>query len=146
MDASAVGGVFNDRTAEQTRPFWDAVERGEIIVILSDVLDREVRPAPQCVRDFMNSLPESQIERAVSTDESDALAERYIAEKVVGPTCLDDCKHIAVATISKADALVSWNFKHIVNIDRIRGYNGVNMMLGYSQIDILTPNMVIYGD
>ena len=139
VDSSAVGGAFNKRTAQETRPFWDAVQRGEIIVIVSDVLKNEAAAAPQRVRDFLDLLPESQVERVASTDESDALAERYITENVVGPTSLDDCKHIALATLANADVLVSWNFKHIVNVKRIRGYNSVNMKLDYPQIDIRTP-------
>jgi predicted nucleic acid-binding protein len=139
VDSSAVGGKFNTRLAEQTAPFWNAVQRGEIVVILSDVLDGELEKAPARARDFINSLSKSQTERVVSTDESDNLAEHYIAENVVGITSLDDCKHIALATIAKADVLVSWNFKHIVNVDRIRGYNSINMKWGFSQIEIRTP-------
>ena len=146
VDSSAVGGAFNQRLAEQTAPFWDAVERGEITVILSDVLEQEAQKAPSRVRDFIRSLPIAQVEYVVSTAESDSLAEKYVSENVVGPTSLDDCKHIALATIAKADVLVSWNFKHIVNVARIRGYNGVNMKLGYVQIDIRTPYEVIYAD
>ncbi|MCL2709984.1 MAG: hypothetical protein FWE95_03800 [Planctomycetaceae bacterium] len=144
VDSVAVGGKFIKRLADQTKPFWGAVERGEIRVIVSDVLEREAIKAPQRVRDFLGSLPESQVERVVSTPESNALAERYIAEGVVGESSLDDCRHIALATLAHADVLVSWNFGHIVNIDRIRGYNSVNMKLGYPQIEIRTPYEVIY--
>jgi hypothetical protein len=72
------------------------------------------------------------------------IAEQYIVKKVVGQTSRDDCRHTAIATISRVDVLVSWNFKHIVNVNRISGYNGVNMLLGYSQIEIRTPIEVIY--
>ena len=146
VDSVAVGGKFNTRLAEQTKPFWDAVERGEIRVIVSDVLAEEAKKAPQRVRDFLGSLQEAQVERVESTDESDALAARYIAEGVVGESSLDDCKHIALATIAHADVLVSWNFGHIVNVDRIRGYNSVNMKLGYPQIEIRTPIEVIHDE
>jgi len=146
VDSVALGGKFNKRLADQTKPFWDAVERGEIRVIVSDVLEYELEKAPKRARDFYDSLLKSHAERVESTDESDALAERYIAEGVVGESSLDDCKHIALATITRADAIVSWNFGHIVNIDRIRGYNGVNRKLGYPQIEILTPSMVIYDE
>jgi len=146
VDSSAVGGAFNPRTANDTKPFWDAVQNGEIVVIMSDVLNSEAENAPQCVRDFLDSLPTSQVERVVSTEESNALADQYIAEKVVGPTSLDDCRHIALATLANADVLVSWNFKHIVNVKRIRGYNSVNMKLGYAQIDIRTPYEVTHEE
>lgn len=145
VDGCAVGGLFN-QYAEKTRPFWNAVRDGEITIIVSDVLKGEVEKAPSCVRDFFASIPESQIEQTVSTEESNRLAARYIAENVVGPTSLDDCRHIAMATLAKADALVSWNFRHVVNANRIRGYNGINMKLGYSQIDIRTPNEVIHDE
>ena len=102
-----MGGAFNKRLIEQTEPFWNAVERGEIVVILSDVLDEEVAKAPKIIREFWDSVPKDQIERVVSTEESNVLAARYISEKVVGPTSFDDCKHIALATLAKADVLVS---------------------------------------
>jgi len=142
VDGCAVGGLFN-QYAEQTEPFWNAVKNGEIVIIVSDVLEQEVARAPQCVRDFFDSLPKSQMEIVVSTKESNTLAKRYIAEKVVGPKSLADCKHIAIATLANAGVVVSWNFGHMVNKSRILGYNSVNMKLGYAQIDIRTPYEVI---
>ncbi len=112
VDGCAVGGLFN-QYAEQTRPFWSAVRRGEMTIIVSDILEGEIERAPKVVREFFDTLPISQIERVASTSESNILAARYIAENVVGPTSLDDCKHIALATLAKADVLVSWNFRHI---------------------------------
>ncbi len=146
VDSSAVGGAFNKRIAEETRPFWNAVRRGEIVVILSDVLDDELQNAPDRAKTLIDELPESQIERIVSTEESDELAAHYIVEKVVGESSLFDCKHVALATLAHADVLISWNMKHMVNIDRKHGYNSVNMKLGYPQIEILTPNLVIYDE
>jgi hypothetical protein len=97
VDTSVVNGVFAQRFAQDTEPFWNAVRTGKIVIIASDLLENELIGAPQHVRDFFNGLPNSQIERTVSTDESDNLAERYIAENVVGKSSLDDCKHIAMA-------------------------------------------------
>ncbi|MCU0420555.1 MAG: hypothetical protein MUC38_12960 [Cyclobacteriaceae bacterium] len=73
------------------------------------------------------------------THEAVDLATEYITEKVVGPTSYADCLHIALATINRADFLVSWNFKHIVNIERIRGYNSINIRDGYKPLEIRTP-------
>jgi hypothetical protein len=77
------------------------------------------------------------------TQESIDLATEYLKEKVVGQTSSDDCIHIATATISKVDLLVSWNFKHIVNIQRIRGYNSINLKNGYSTLEIRSPKDLI---
>ena len=50
-----------------------------------------------------------------------------------------DAQHIAIATVAAVDVLVSWNFKHIVNLQRIRGYNAVNISEGYPPVEIRTP-------
>lgn len=73
------------------------------------------------------------------TDDAVNLALEYIRENVVGQTSYDDCLHIAIATISQLDLLVSWNFKHIVNVKRILGYNSVNIKNGYHILDIRSP-------
>jgi hypothetical protein len=54
-----------------------------------------------------------------------------------------DAQHIAIATISRVEVLVSWNFRHIVNLQRIRGYNAVNLRDGYPLLEIRTPQEVI---
>jgi len=53
-------------------------------------------------------------------------------------------RHIALATINRVDVLASWNFKHIVNLDRIKGYNSVNYRLGYPMIEIRSPKDLIH--
>ena len=144
VETSVVSGMFDeDDHPAKTKPFWDAVINGKLHVVLSDVLVSEVERAPQHVRDFFDSLPESQIERIISTDESDALAERYITEGITTENSRNDCKHIAFAVVAGVDVLVSWNCRHIVKLNRIRQYNGINLLLGYSQIEIRTPYEVI---
>lgn len=54
--------------------------------------------------------------------------------------------HIALATVADIDVLVSWNFKHIVRLDKIRIFNAVNLELGYKQLQIYSPREVTsYG-
>ncbi len=77
------------------------------------------------------------------TEAAYLLADIYISEKVVGQTSADDCVHIATATINKVDILISWNFKHIVNVFRIRGYNSINIRCGYPQLDIRSPKEIV---
>ncbi len=77
------------------------------------------------------------------TEQVNILADKYLSENVVGKTSRPDCLHIAIATLNNADLLASWNFKHIVNITKIRGYNGVNHMLGYKMLEIRTPREIL---
>jgi predicted nucleic acid-binding protein len=140
VETSVIGGMFDTGDhPEKTKPFWDSVQNGSVMIIISDVVEREIALAPEHVREFFDALPKSQIERVVSTDESDDLAEQYIAAKIVDAESLNDCRHIALASISGADVLVSWNCKHIVKLNRIRRYNAINKLLGYPEIEIRTP-------
>lgn len=110
--------------------------------IISNVAEEELSKAPERVKEFVNSIPENRIQRVELTEEAVLLAERYLAEGVVGRSSRADCYHIALATILKADILVSWNFKHIVNLQRINGYNAVNLMNGYKTIEIRNPREI----
>lgn len=105
-------------------------------------MELELYRAPDLVWDFFESIPSDWIERVELTDEARDLSEKYIAEKVVGKTSRADCQHIALATINKVDVLVSWNFKHIVNLERIRGYNSINFREGYQMTEIRTPKEI----
>ena len=80
------------------------------------------------------------------TDEALELATEYIEQRVVGKTSYADCLHISLATINHADYLLSRNFKHIVNVQRIRGYNSINIKKGYKQLEIRSPRYFINYD
>lgn len=71
------------------------------------------------------------------------LARKYIEEGIIPQIYQDDALHIALATFNEADALISWNFKHMVKLKTIRGVNGVNRMLGFKELEILTPQSLI---
>lgn len=143
FDTSVFGGVFDSEFEEDTLHLFEKVRLGSVICVYSDLTVRELSSAPRRVQDFFNDLDQQQTERVEVTPDGFALAQRYVAEHVVGPTSFDDCVHIATATLSKVDILVSWNFKHIVNIFRIRGYNSVNLRLGYGTLEIRSPKDII---
>ncbi len=98
-----------------------------------------MRNAPNQVKTLVTNLKMEFTEYVELHSEAVELATNYIQENVVGKTSFTDCLHIALATLSNADYLVSWNFKHIVNIQRIKGYNSVNRMKGYAQLEIRSP-------
>lgn len=116
---------------------------GEIICVYSNLTESKLQKAPQSVKDSFQDLKEDQKEVIQVTPEALKLAQTYIDESVVGQTSLNDCIHIATATLSKVDILVSWNFKHIVNVYRIRGYNSIILRLGYPTIDIRSPKEIV---
>ncbi|GHV21888.1 hypothetical protein AGMMS49959_11740 [Planctomycetales bacterium] len=147
IDTSVVGGYFDDEFAAATQALFARLVAGEVVFVVSDVLGDELTNAPQRVRELLDRCDRSSIESVKLTEEAKALANRYIAEKVVGEASVDDCRHIALATVNRVDAIASWNFKHIVNLDRIRGYNGVNLKNGYASVEIRSPQELLnYGN
>jgi hypothetical protein len=80
------------------------------------------------------------------SDEALSLVESYTGRGVLGPRFFNDMLHIALATIAEVDVLVSWNFKHIVRLDKIRLFNAVNLEQGYKPLVIYSPREVISYD
>ena len=147
IDTSIVGGFFDTVFENETKMLFKRLEDNEVVFVISEVLIGELEDAPERVRTLLDDYNDEYFEKVPLTDEARELAEKYIAEKVVGRTSYDDCCHIALATIHRVDVLASWNFKHIVNLVRIRGYNGVNLKNGYSTIEIRNPKeLVDYGE
>ncbi len=142
LDTSVFGGYFDEEFSADTIPFFERIADENITVIISELLEEELSGAPGFVTGLFNDILGGKTLYANVTTEVEELAETYINEKVVGQTSYADCTHIALATINKADILASWNFRHIVNIDRIRGYNSVNMKLGYPILEIRTPKEI----
>lgn len=136
-------GHFDEEFAEFTVPLFERLDRGEFMLLFSSVTQDELEEAPQNVRDLVTRIKKENTEFIETTDEVVNFASEYILEKVVGQTSYADCLHIALATIIKADFLISWNFKHIVNVQRIRGYNAINIKNGYKQLEIRSPRDIM---
>ena len=143
FDTSVFGGVYDKEFEEETLQLFERVKLGKIICMYSDLTETELLNAPENVRTYFKNLPKENTERVFVNAEIIELATKYIEEKVVGKTSFDDCLHIATATLNKADILISWNFKHIVNVYRIRGYNSINLRMNYIPLEIRSPKEII---
>jgi hypothetical protein len=147
LDTSVFGGFFDDEFQEFTKPLFDRINSGEFTIIFSTLLEEELELAPEKVRKLVREIDSEDAEFVTETDNVVELATEYISEKVIGQTSYSDCLHIVLATINQADLLISWNFKHIVNIQRIRGYNSINIKNGYKQLEIRSPrDLMDYGN
>ena len=146
FDTSFFGGVYDEEFEEISTLLFEKVKLGQIVCVYSDLSEAELQNAPQRVRDYFADLPKENMQFVEVSEEAYELAQKYLDEKVVGQTSVDDCRHIATATLNKVDILVSWNFKHIVNVFKIRGYNSMNLRCGYSQLDIRSPKEIVYNE
>jgi len=146
VDTSVFGGTQDEEFTESSRRFFQRVRNGEFSVLISQVSLDELSLSPDAVRAVLGDLPEQQVQRVAITDEVKALADAYITARAIGEANVDDALHVAAATVAHADVIVSWNFRHIVNFQRIRRFNGVNLASGYPMLDIRSPLEMDYGD
>ena len=142
-DTSVLGGCEDEEFAEPSVRLMEDFISGERVLVLSDLTVQELAVAPAAVRRRLAAVPEAHIETLQLDAEARELAEAYIAAGVLTVTMRADAQHIAIATVARVDVLVSWNFKHIVNLQRIHGYNSVNLRKGYPMMEIRTPREVL---
>lgn len=143
MDTSVIGGYLDKEFQEWSRKLFDEFKTGEKIAVISDITLDEIENAKQEVRDLLKLIPEESKEYVLHDEEAEDLANAYLKEGALTKKFHEDALHIAIATINKVDVLVSWNFKHIVNLDRIKKYNSVNLKHGYMILEIRNPREVL---
>jgi predicted nucleic acid-binding protein len=143
IDTSVIGGRFDIEFREWSNALFNEFNSGKKIAVISDLTLDELEEAKDEIRHQIETIPQESKEYVLTRDESEILADKYIKEKAVSLKYYEDALHIAIATIEKVDVLVSWNFKHIVNLDRIRKYNAVNLKNGYTMIEIRNPREII---
>jgi len=142
-DTSVIGGCLDHEFSEWSNRLIAEFQFGDAIIVLSDLTLIELAGAPDDVRAVLDRIPADNREDVELTRKARELAEAYIAAGVVVPSKLIDAQHIAIASVSRADVVVSWNFVHIVNLTRIRGFNAVNLREGYPVMEIRTPREVM---
>ncbi len=143
LDTSVIGGYYDPEFSEWTKPLIEDILSGKHIAIISDITIIEIQDAPRNVNELLDRLISTNSELVISNENTEKLAAHYIHEGVLSHKSFEDANHIALGTIHNVNAVVSWNFKHIVNIDRIRLFNSVNLKYGYGLIDIRSPREVI---
>jgi len=144
IENSVIGGYFDEEFNIPTRKLFNLFRSGIYVPVVSDHTFVELHNgAPKRV---LYNLGTIDCEIQAVTDEMRELSLKYMVEKIVGEQYYDDSLHMAIATVSHVDILVSWNFKHIVNFNKIRLFNSVNFREGYGLLDIRTPHEVIEYD
>jgi predicted nucleic acid-binding protein len=143
VDTSVIGGCLDEEFAAESRALLRMAHEGSIVLLVSDLLAGELDSAPAPVRDLFGQLPSHVLEMVSRSAETERLRDAYIRAGVVGRQRGNDALHVALATVAGADMVVSWNFRHMVHFDKIRGFNAVNLREGYKPIEIHSPNEVV---
>jgi hypothetical protein len=143
-DTSVYGGVHDDEFREFSEAFFERVRGGRYRLLTSPLVFAELQDAPRAVQDWYEQF-EPLFEQVDVDAEALTLRDAYLAAQVVTARSAEDALHVTLASVHNAELIVSWNFRHMVNYDRIRGYNAVNLLNGYREVDIRTPREVV-GD
>lgn len=144
IDASVWNCAFDKHVPDlfaQTTAFFDQLNSTQDCTpFLSDVVLQELANAPPDRQGRLGALL-SRIRptRLDLDDESAALADAYVEHGVLTAGHLNDARHVAVASVAEMDAIVSWNYRHLVNRRRRDAFNGVNAIMGYNAIEIISP-------
>ena len=147
LDTSVISHLHAPDTPEkmaETQTFWEILKTGKYDIIISKVVMEEIERCREPKQTFMkHKIIEIEPLVVVPNQEAENLAVEYVNRKVLPQKSIDDCMHIALSVINRCDYLVSWNFRHLVNVQTIEGVKIVNAINHYQEIKIVSPNMFL---
>jgi len=141
-DTSVFGGIFDEEFDNASKSFFREVQEKKFVLITSELVREELSAAPEKVQKHFEKMLASCEISEINTEALE-LQEAYLKEEIVSDKYSTDALHVALATVSTARMIISWNFKHIVNYQKIPLYNAVNKLKGYKAIEIYSPLEVI---
>ena len=143
IDTSVIGGCIDQEFKEWSIKLFDEFKNGKKIAVISDITLDELELAPKKVQEILKQIPNRYLKIVESNTETEELARQYILKNAVSEKFYLDALHIAIATYYNVTVLSSWNFKHIVNLDRIIKYNSVNIEMGFKILEIRSPRDIL---
>ena len=150
LDTSVISHLMQEDVPEKmadTLKLWDMFKAKKYDVYLSTVTLQEISDCPEPKRGVMlDYLEEIEYTPIEITDDMSDVAQQLIDMGILTQKSYDDCQHIAAAVIYGCDCIISWNFKHIVNIKTIRGVRAITNLKGYKPIEILNPSVLLESE
>jgi len=143
LDTSIYGGYFDPEFMRHSRMLFNHLILKSIVISKSFITEIEIKAAPKIVKDLYSSIPDHLTKVIEYSDRIDQLAQAYVDHNIASKSQFADCLHVAAASVNGDYALISWDYKHILREDRIRGFNYVNRSCGLSQIYFLSPSEVL---
>ncbi len=141
-DTSVYGGAFDREFAEHSGLFFEQVKLGRFRLVTSALVEDELDPAPAEVQRLYQSLADL-VETVPITPDAARLQQAYLDAGILSERSSEDALHVAVATVHGCEILVSWNYRHIVHMEKGPRYNAVNVLHGYPAVAIHSPAEVV---
>lgn len=150
LDTSFLSHLNADDTPEKmadTLSLWKDIVKGKFDILISNITFEELDECPEPKQSIiLDFLKQAKFELLEETSESIELTQKYLALGVLKQKSRDDLRHISLAVTAECDYIVSWNFKHFVNVNVINKVQAVNKLLGYREIIIIPPSMLLEGE
>ena len=147
LDTSVISHLFADDSPQEmvtTRKLWEQIKNGEGEIFISETVQDELLKCAEPKRTKMfDALDEIEYKVLTETQEVHTLAKTYLNNNVLSIKSKIDCYHIANAVVGNCDFIISWNFKHLVNVKTINSVKVVNTINNYREIGIISPKMLI---
>jgi len=147
LDTSVISHLYQQDAPEKmadTLLLWEDIRAGLYDVYLSDTTLQEIGACkPEKLEILLGYLAQIEYTIISETDEIDSVAQMIIDMGILRQKSFDDCVHIASAVVTSCDYIVSWNFKHMVNVKTINGVRAISNLHGYRTIDIVQPTMLL---
>lgn len=144
LDTSVIGGYFDAEFEQDTRELWRQRELGLWTFVTSGLVADELLKAPPKILTHFRQTFDPNMDLPFSPAMQE-LAVAYVAAGVLSENYFEDARHVALCTIYGVDHLVSWNFKHMVNVRRAAGFNEVNLLRGFAPVSIVSPKEIIHA-
>ena len=150
LDTSVISYLLQDDVPEKmadTRQLWKMFISKKYDVYLSTVTLEELKgcsePKQSQLFDYLGQIDYTLVQINHSVTE---VAQQIIEMGILSNKSYDDCQHIGAAIVSECDCIISWNFKHIVNIKTIRGIRAITNLKGHKPIEILNPSVLLESE
>jgi predicted nucleic acid-binding protein len=101
-------------------------------------LERMDEPRRSSYLKLINQLPQYEISEEVAI-----LADGYISRGIFHRKYLANSLHVALASVNKADFIVTWDFGHLANVYRQSRIQLFNTVAGFFVPMIVTPEFLI---
>jgi predicted nucleic acid-binding protein len=148
LDTSVISYLDQPERGEKyqdTHILWEQIRHGFYDVFISDVTADEISECKfeKRVRlwEYLHEISYTMLE---TNEKMQDMAREIVSKGILPPKSFDDSLHIAHAVVAECKNLLSWNFKHLVNVDTINGIREINLFEQYPEINILAPSMIIY--
>lgn len=147
LDTSVISYLDQEDAPEkmwETRAAWQTFKKNKYKIYISDIVLYEINKCNLQKKEILLDYLDQIEYNIINTDEETiSLAEKFIDFGFLKRKSYDDCRHIAAAILAGCDSIISWNFKHIVNLKTARGIKVITTLEGFKDLMVYPPSALL---